>query len=111
MANTVKQFRYYNEDTAKNQPAVSGVKFITGEVFQSYFPIFQLGVQALPGTKFYLNDAASPIIIGQTGIYELDLQEETEISNMKFEKSSIDTIAANPSAYLIVDIIYEGKES
>jgi hypothetical protein len=36
-------------------------------------PIVQLGIQSVPGTKFYLNGSNNPIIIGNTGIYELDL--------------------------------------
>lgn len=114
MANVVKQFRYYgdNEDAAKNQPVgVSGNDFVSGEVFDQAhcFPILQLGIQSLPGTKFRLNNAADPVIIGRTGIYELDLEAETQISRIEFEKSSIVAIANNRNAYLIVDIIYDSS--
>lgn len=114
MANVVKQFRFYsNADTNKNQPKdIDSAGYISGSVFKNYFPILQLGIQSLPGTMFYLNNAADPIIIGKTGIYELDLEEETEISDMRFDANSINAINNNYNAYLIVDIIYDsGEES
>lgn len=113
MANVVKQFRYYSDDesSTKNYPTgVTGSQFISGSVFDGYNPILQLGVQSLPGTMFYLNDAIDPIIIGRTGIYELDLNEQTQISNMRFDYNSIQAIANNVNSYLIVDIIYNKEE-
>lgn len=112
MANVVKQFRFYSDsDSSKNQPiGATGGTFVSGSVFENYFPILQLGIQALPGTKFYLNNATDPIIIGRTGIYELDLDGETEISNMRFDTVSVSNIANNVNAYLIVDIIFDNGE-
>lgn len=43
----------------------------------------KLGIQAPPGTKFYINSSTSPIMIGRTGIYELD--EDINVSSLKFE--------------------------
>jgi hypothetical protein len=41
-------------------------------------PIVHLGIQTLPGTKVYLNsNMDAPVIIGATGIYELDLEGTT----------------------------------
>ena len=77
MANRVKQFRYYNEKEAEkgtasnNSPADADMsKFIDGTVFANCFPISQLGIQALPGTRVLLNKATNQdyILIGQTGI-------------------------------------------
>lgn len=114
MANLVKQFRYYNDDIEepiKNQPKdKKGADYINGTIFQPYFPILQLGIQALPGTTFYLNNALDGVIIGRTGIYELDLEEETEISDLRFDYDSIQAINRNNNAYLIVDIIYDDGE-
>ena len=112
MARKIQQFRYYsNTDTSKNWPAtISYQKLVSGSVFADYTPIVQLGVQSLPGTKFYLNNASDPIIIGSTGIYELDLVGETEISALSFDSQSIVAINNNTNAYLIVDIIYEKAE-
>ena len=114
MANVVKQFRYYNdENAAKNQPTdATGTDYVSGNVFKTFFPILQLGIQSLPGTMFYLNNAIDPVIVGRTGIYELDLEEEVEISDIRFDLYSINAIKDNGNAYLIVDIIYDnGEES
>jgi hypothetical protein len=56
-----------------------------------------------------LNNSSSPIIIGHTGIFELDLNEQTEIFALSFEHKSLEFINNNINAYLIVDIIYEGE--
>lgn len=125
MANRIKQFRYYN-DTAdgvsKNQPSqvigedgglidTTYQHYVSGLVFGDNFPVLQLGIQALPGTKFKLNNANDPIIIGLTGIYELDLVGQTEITAIQFDADSMVNINNNNNAYLIVDIIYDdGKE-
>lgn len=117
MANLVKQFRYYDDPdnetdiVTKNYPAdATSNDYKSGDIFKPYFPILQLGIQALPGTMFYLNDAEDPVIIGRTGIYELDLEEETEISKLQFDSDSIEAIKGNFNAYLIVDIIYDNGE-
>jgi hypothetical protein len=65
----------------------------------------------LPGTKFYLNNSNDPVIIGNTGIYELNLNGLSEITAIEFDRASINSIALNNSAYLIVDILYEDGEN
>jgi hypothetical protein len=74
-------------------------------------PISQLGIQSLPGTKFYLNNSNDPIIIGHTGIYELNLEGMAEITALAFDSKSIEAINGNYNSFLIVDIIYEREES
>lgn len=128
MANKIKQYRYYadgpvqTQPNEKNQPkTISGDSgnavpvtlehYKSGLVFGDAFPVLQLGVQALPGTKFFLNNALEPIIIGSTGIYELDLGGQTEITAISFEGKSMELIRDNNNAFLIVDVIYDdGKE-
>jgi len=45
----------------------------------------------LPGTKFNLNANLDPIIIGQSGMYELDLTNSSAIlTSLTFEKDSLD---------------------
>lgn len=108
MAKQIMQFRYYNENNSgqKNQPKnITRAKLASGSVFSNYFPITQLGIQALPGTKFYLNNSTTPIIIGSTGIYELDLEGLSEITHLAFDAASISSINNNPNAYLIIDIV------
>lgn len=122
MANKIKQFRYYNDtnNLGKNSPSVvtidgadinvSYAHYVSGAVFGECFPVLQFGIQSLPGTKFYLNNGNDPIIIGSTGIYELDLEGQTEITQIQMDGGSMKTINDNDSAYLIIDIIYDNGE-
>lgn len=115
MAKKIKQFRYYAENDTNANPnytrnypdSISARNLVSGSIFATSTPIVQLGIQALPGTRFFLNGNQYPIIIGNTGIYELDLQGQGEITALSFESRSINAIKENENAYLIVDIIYE----
>lgn len=112
MARKVKQFRYFGEDqehgSVKNQPTNCKMsEFINGNIFAACYPIVQLGIQAMPGAKFYLNVSDAPIIIGQTGIYELDLSGKTEISSLYFHRETMEQINELNNALLIVDIVYD----
>ena len=112
MAKKVKQIRYYKDNSANNYPT-TGLTYrslISGTAFSSYTPMIQLGIQSLPGTKFYLNGSHNPVIIGNTGIYELNIEGLTEINSLQFDANSLTTISNNNNAYLIVDIIYEDGE-
>lgn len=115
MARVVKQFRYYGTQNSNNQPSginvsnlTSGRIFFDGSLGTS--SITQLGIQTMPGVKFYLNDGLEPIIVGSTGIYELDLNGLTDITNLNFDKNSISNILTSNGGYLIVDAIYETEE-
>lgn len=113
MARTIKQFRYYGENNSKNQPSAANPGgYISGKVFKEngLISIVQLGIQALPGTQFYINNAIEPIIIGSTGIYELDLRGLTEITDLSFSTETMNKIDNSGGAYLIVDAIYEVEE-
>jgi len=45
----------------------------------------------LPGTKFNLNANLDPIVVGVSGMYELDLTNSSAvITSLTFEKSSLD---------------------
>ena len=106
MAKQIMQFRYYAEGSSKNQPRDIGMgKLARGSIFANFLPIVQLGIQTLPGTKFYLNNSTTPIIVGSTGIYELDLEGLSEITDLHFDTSSLDSINQNNNAYLIIDVI------
>jgi hypothetical protein len=53
----------------------------------------------------------APVIIGATGIYELNLEGTTGlISGLKVDTTSMDIIEATPTGYIIIDIIYEVEE-
>lgn len=116
MVRKVKQIRYYKEPgtavaSSRNQPKELSIRnLISGTAFSTTIPIIQLGIQALPGTKFYLNDSITPIVIGSTGIYELNVDGYAEINSLTFERQSIQNINDNESAYLIVDYIYGAEE-
>ena len=120
----IKQFRYFGENHSKNYPVevlnedgetvdvpgISKNSLYDGSIFNGYTPITQLGIQALPGTTFYLNNdntRTNPMIIGYTGLYELNLEGIAEINSISFELESLNRIAQVHNACLIVDIVYE----
>lgn len=109
MAKHVMQFRYYEDNHTNNQPVeLNAGQLVNGTVFAKYLPFTQLGIQALPGTRFYLNDnIEGPVIVGSTGIYELELGGISKINSLKFDSKSLKLIADNPNAFLIIDVIYE----
>ncbi len=110
MAKHIMQFRYYKKDNENNQPeGISKETLKSGDIFTKYLPFTQIGIQALPGTRFYLNsNLENPIIIGSTGIYELELEGVSKINSLKFEGKSLDLIESNNNVGLIIDVIYEG---
>ena len=93
----------------ENQPnSLSSLDLSSGDAFVDYVPIIQLGIQALPGTKFNLNANLDPIIIGVSGMYELDLTNSSAVlTSLTFDKDSLDQIDKNPDGYLIIDIVYD----
>lgn len=109
MAKHIMQFRYYANGDSNNQPSnISTASLQDGTVFSKYLPFTQLGIQTLPGTRFYLNDnMEGPVIVGSTGIYELELEGISKITNLSFDSKSLELIKNNNSAHLIIDVIYE----
>lgn len=117
MSKILKQFRYYGENNKKNNPLgltknqlVSGSAFILQD--NESAPIISLGIQGIPGLKFYLNEAADAVIIGNSGIYQLELNDNYEINKLGFDDKNLEDLINNPTntAYLIIDIIYEVEE-
>lgn len=109
----VQQFRYYGVNSPKNSldgnfNSHTKSQFINGSIFPN--PILQLGIQSLPGTKFYVNGNPTPVLVGVTGIYELDLQGEVEINSLAFDPTSLTAIDEAPGSYLLVDVIYDDEE-
>ncbi len=94
-----------------NQPnSLTAIDLASGSVFEDYTPIIQLGIQSQPGVKFNLNTNLDPIIIGMSGMYELDLTDSSAVlTSLTFEKESLDLINANPDGYIIIDIVYQGE--
>ena len=108
----VLQYRFGNNDIQPNnsEEQINATNLITGGIFANHVPIVQLGIQTLPGVKFYINGSEEPIIVGVTGVFELDCTAGTYITALRFEKASVEMINGTPSAYLIVDTIYEEEE-
>ena len=133
LAKQIKQFRYYgkNYNTQDyNYPSnnfygegknynITKNPLVMGTLFDDINNISALGIQAKPGTMFYLNDNYTdgdyPIIIGETGIFEIDLQDLGTINKIRFKQASINhydnpSDPSNPDR-LLIDIIYEGGKS
>lgn len=111
MAKKIKQYRYYGRNSDSNFPlGLTREGLISGFAFANSIPITQLGIQTLPGTVFYVNNSPEPVVVGSTGIYELDLSSGTFITNLRFDIESIRTIEDISTAYVIVDIVYEVEE-
>jgi len=88
----------------------AGTQLASGAIFDSYVPILKLGIQTIPGVSFYINGSTDPIIIGLSGMYELDLSDtDARISKLQFNKSSLQVVNSNPGGYLIIDIMYQER--
>jgi hypothetical protein len=63
----------------------------------------------VPGTKFYLNNSPHPIIIGFTGIYEIEFADAGRIYAIRFDKTTLDALyTTSDENRLLIDIVYEG---
>ena len=80
--------------------------------------VHAFGIQAPQGTKFKLNGGNDEIIIGATGIYELDLRGGLGIINKivvldaasfdsSDEQSGTNSVQQDSSATVLIDILYE----
>lgn len=109
MPKEVNQIRYYGDGNRKNSDSkVSKRSLQYGTVFSDHYPIIQLGVQTLPGMKIYINKHTNPVIVGQTGIYELNVDGISHITSLEFDGAVLNMIDSDKSnSYLIVDYIYE----
>ena len=115
----VAQLRYYGMGSEKNVPLLtdgSEQDLWTGQnnnnLLAGFGPVIKLGIQTVPGTKFYLNGALNaPIIIDHTGVYELDLTNiTTTITTLSFDASSLALIDELDNLNIIVDILYTPSE-
>ena len=112
MANKIMQIRYYGINSNKNSDINLNEKLTQEMIGKDGIipnPIISLGIQtSLPGLQFYINDSERPVIVGVSGIYELNLSDLNKIYSLIFSKLSISAID-NGSHYLIIDILYEDK--
>lgn len=105
MQKKFKQIIYCHPNSSINTTGITRDSLVTGSAFTDYFPLSQLGVRALPGTKFYVNGTDNPVIIGFTGMFELDLSRGGSISSLAFDEQSLLEIERNDSAYLVIDML------
>ena len=78
------------------------------DAFIDYVPIVQLGIQSLPGVKFNLNANIESVMIGASGMYELDLSNTSAVlTSLRFDQDSLEFINTTPDGYLIIDIVYK----
>lgn len=102
MAKKVSQVRYFGENMPANTHSLNSLA--TGDAFK--YPIVQLGVQALPGTRILINNSETPLVIGATGIYELNIDGLATITSLMVAKNSLQQIGTYKSN-LIIDYIYD----
>ena len=114
----VIQFRYYGIGSSENYP--SGEELWTGgsttsdtqksvNLLSNYGSAVKIGIQTLPGVKFYIGNSSftTGITIDHTGVYELDLRNTTtSISSLYFNMNSLKRIDEMGNASLIVDVLY-----
>ena len=104
------QFRYYGKDHVSNYPQMNLYyeHLLRGTILRNYGKVSKLGIQARPGTTFYLNSSQNPIVVGATGIYELDFENVGRISAIRFAADSLKLNEVN-NERIFIDIIYEGS--
>lgn len=66
-----------------------------------------LTIESLPGIEFYLTADYTPIMIGASGQYTLQLPEGFRVTYLSFPESSLKRIDANPSSYILVNAVKE----
>ena len=104
----VGQMRFYSENNANNYPSTLTIGQLRhGTAFSKVYPIVKLGIQTVPGTKFYVNGHDTPVIVGHTGIYQIDLDGVSTISDLAFDYASLNVIALNDNVFLQIDYVYE----
>ena len=108
--NSFDQTAIYHQMDDNQPSSLSALDLASGEIFTDYTPIMQLGIQSQPGLKFNLNTNLDPIVVGASGMYELDLTDTSSVlTSLTFEKESLDLINSNPDGFLIIDIVYQGE--
>lgn len=107
------QFRYHGNRHPDNYPEnLSENTLINGTLFNSsahgtYSNISKIGIQGRPGVRFYLNSSVYSIEIGETGIYELDLEGYGIITSIKFDDSIGTFYSGENNDRMLIDIVYE----
>lgn len=114
MSKTIRQYRFYENGNEHNWPSniskenmYEGNVFISDSIIQELGMITNLGIQGLPGTKIYINNSKTPIILGMMGVFELDVSNYDFIYNLRVDFDSASIIENTENGYLIIDAIYD----
>ena len=107
MNKKIMQFRYYGTKNKNNFPAnIKAGDFSTEDFFKNYYPIHYIRIQGPNSTKFWINFNSNSIMLGPSGVYELDLQNFSTIEDLKIEDLKFNSISNTISEPLIIDLIY-----
>ena len=106
MAKIFKQIRYFGLNSTQNNTTRNDLT--TGLAVKNNTPLTQLGIRALPGTKFYINGESEPVIVGYTGIFELDFKDVNGVYSIKFDPKSVLAVENIPGGYIIIDMLGQG---
>ena len=109
MAKQIKQLRLIgNIDTDSitfDEDAIWSNNLIAGKY------VVQLGIYALPGTQFLLNQDdeidGEDLQINNMGIFQVDV-EERPITSLKLKRASYDKLRSMGNHMIVIDYIYEG---
>ena len=102
------QYRYYGDSPKTYPKTLNAAQLTNGEIFSQTGKgsITHLGLQAAPGTTFFLNRCDNPIQIGKTGIYEIDVAGYGFITSIIFADTTLQRVTEDNG--IIIDIVYEG---
>lgn len=117
----IQQYRYYgpanlNKNYPKNivengiSTPLDTIHFLSGGFLGNNKPIRQLGIQGPPGINFYLNNQIDPIILDETGVFEINVGKSVVLNSINFDCAGLDIVAQNEDMYLIIDTVYETEE-
>ena len=109
MNKKIMQFRYYGTKNKNNFPAnIKAVDISTEDFFKNYYPIHYIKIQGPNSIKFQINSNLNSVMLGPSGIYELDLEGIGRIHTIRFDANSLKQLISDTENYLIIDIIYDG---
>lgn len=126
MATRITQFRYYNDNDAKNYPGNLEIVnentqeketlWPTTTMLSKYKNLKRVIIQTLPGTKITVYTSTVDVqgreyIIGNTGILDLDITTfDLLISGLTIDNLSRNILYEVKNSYFIITVIYELEE-
>lgn len=107
MANKITQIRYTGDIEVDNLQFDNGW---SNNIIEGLDNVTQLGIYALPGTRFKINqknsDTVQDLIINGFGIFSINLKDRA-IKNLNLSENSYNKIK-DGSHFIIIDLVYEG---